>query len=88
MEFGHRSALDAAIATHAVVMDSTDRSLWVSEGPHLMGRFVRFDLARLLDPASDPVATDRLEELPPDPAYLDGSYQRWLDQGSPHRGAE
>ncbi len=88
LDLGHRSALDAAIATHAVVMDSTDRSLWVSEGPHLMGRFLRFDLAKLLDPAFEPSEADALQELPPDPAYLDGSYQHWVDLGKPHRGAE
>lgn len=88
LDLGHRSALDAAIATHAVVMDSTDRSLWVSEGPHLMGRFLRFDLARLLDPTFAPKPTDPIDELPPDPAYLDGSYERWLEQGKPHHGAE
>ncbi|MCC6556668.1 MAG: hypothetical protein IT372_27220 [Polyangiaceae bacterium] len=54
LPLGDRRAIDALIATHGVVMDATARGLWVSEGPHLAGRFVRFDLARLLDPAYEP----------------------------------
>jgi len=45
---GDRRAIDAQIATHAVVIDATERIMWVSEGPHLAGRFVRFDVGRLL----------------------------------------
>jgi len=29
-----------------VVLDSGERTIWVSEAPHLSGRFVAFDLAR------------------------------------------
>lgn len=57
LPIGDRRAIDAIIATHGVVMDSTAHALWVSEYPHLLGRFVRFDLTRLLaddfDPKSD-----------------------------------
>ncbi|HMI84457.1 MAG TPA: C45 family autoproteolytic acyltransferase/hydrolase [Polyangiaceae bacterium] len=53
---GDRRAIDALIATHGVVMDTTARVIWVSEGPHLKGRFVRFDVARLLSSAYDPRA--------------------------------
>jgi hypothetical protein len=53
---GDRRAIDALIATHGVVMDTTARVMWVSEGPHLQGRFVRFDIGRLLSPAYDPRA--------------------------------
>jgi hypothetical protein len=41
---GDRRSIDAFIATHGIVADSTDRALWVSAGPHLSGKFVRFDL--------------------------------------------
>jgi hypothetical protein len=51
---GDRRAIDALIATHGVVMDTTARIIWVSEGPHLGGRFVRFDVGRLLAPGYDP----------------------------------
>jgi isopenicillin-N N-acyltransferase-like protein len=86
LPLGHRSSLDALIATHAVVMDSTDRVLWVSEGPHLMGQFVRFDLKRLLDPAYEPDPREAVVTLPPDPLKLDGGYDKWLEAGSPHHG--
>jgi hypothetical protein len=51
---GDRRAIDALIATHGVVMDATARVIWVSEGPHLSGRFIRFDVGRLLAPGYDP----------------------------------
>ncbi len=54
LRLGDRRAIDSLIATHGVVMDVTARVMWVSEGPHLMGRFVRFDVGRLLSPDYDP----------------------------------
>ncbi|MBK9001246.1 MAG: hypothetical protein IPM35_36460 [Myxococcales bacterium] len=51
---GDRRAIDAHIATHGVVFDSGRRRLWVSEAPHLSGRFVAFDLA---DEFADPPRT-------------------------------
>jgi hypothetical protein len=51
---GDRRAIDARIATHGVVMDATARVIWVSEGPHLAGRFVRFDVGKLLAPDYEP----------------------------------
>lgn len=75
LPLGDRRAIDALIATHGVVMDTTERSLWVSESPHLLGRFVHFDLKKLLadgfDPASDP---NTVEAIPEDPMLTDGSY--------------
>ncbi len=54
LPIGDRRAIDAIIATHGVVMDTTAKALWVSEYPHLLGRFVRFDLQRLLADGFDP----------------------------------
>jgi hypothetical protein len=51
---GDRRAIDALIATHGVVIDTTARTMWVSEGPHLLGRFIRFDVGRLLAKDYDP----------------------------------
>jgi hypothetical protein len=51
---GDRRAIDAHIATHGVVMNTGARELWVSAGPHLQGRFVRFDLRELLSDAYRP----------------------------------
>lgn len=41
---GDRRAIDADIATHAVIMDTGARTLWLNQGPHLAGEFVRYDL--------------------------------------------
>jgi len=87
LTLGDRTTIDAVIATHAVVMDSTSKTLWVSEGPHLMGKFVRFDLEKLLDESYEP-KDEPLITLPEDPELTNGDYQRWLESGSPHRGVE
>ncbi|HEY3593752.1 MAG TPA: C45 family autoproteolytic acyltransferase/hydrolase, partial [Polyangiaceae bacterium] len=63
---GDRRAIDASIATHGVVMDTTARVMWVSEGPHLAGRFLRFDVGRLLSPSYDPRTDHEVVASPPD----------------------
>lgn len=83
---GSRRAIDALIATHSVVMDATARSLWVSEGPHLVGRYLRFDLAKLLDPSYEPRGDEALEAIAEDPVRADGRYDAWVREGAPHRG--
>jgi len=59
---GDRRAIDALIATHGVLFDTQKKTLWVSEFPHLLGRFVAFDLERLLadDYRPDPSALPSL----------------------------
>jgi isopenicillin-N N-acyltransferase-like protein len=83
---GDRRTLDALIATHSVVMDATARVMWVSEGPHLVGRYLRFDVGRLLDPSFTPSAADAVTALPADPLLTGGAYEAWVRSGSPHRG--
>ncbi len=51
LDAGDRRAIDAGIATHAIIADSARRQLWVSQGPNLDGAMVVFDLNELL--ASD-----------------------------------
>jgi hypothetical protein len=85
---GDRKTLDALIATHSVVMDSTARVLWVSEGPHLAGRYLRFDLTRLLDPGFTPKSDDPISSLPEDDIMNDGRYDAWVRQGSSHRAEQ
>jgi hypothetical protein len=63
---GDRRAIDAQIATHGVIFDTGQKILWVSEPPHLQGRFVAFDLVRMLDAGYVPSA----EPLPYLPADL------------------
>ncbi|MFI5302833.1 MAG: C45 family autoproteolytic acyltransferase/hydrolase [Polyangiales bacterium] len=68
LPLGDRRAIDALIATHGVVMDATDKALWVSEYPHLLGRFVRFDLEKLLAADFDPSKDDgSVVAVPADP---------------------
>ncbi len=86
LALGDRRALDALIATHAVVADATDRVLWVSEGPHLAGRFLRFDLRKLLDPAASPGEDEPLVTFAADPILEDGRFDAWTRAGSPHGG--
>jgi hypothetical protein len=93
LPLGHRSAIDALIATHSVVMDLSAGALWVSEGPHTLGRYVRFDLDRLLAPGFEPAArteggADRLEAVAADAILQDGRYEAWVRAGSPHAGVE
>lgn len=64
---GDRRAIDAFIATHGVVADLEARALWVSEGPHLSGKFVKVTF--------DEEAPTTIEELPADPALVDGRYE-------------
>jgi hypothetical protein len=86
LPLGDRKALDALIATHGVVMDATARVLWVSEGPHLAGRFLRFDLARLLAAGYEPGPDEEIVSLPEDPIKTSGAYDGWVERGSPHPG--
>jgi isopenicillin-N N-acyltransferase-like protein len=60
---GDRHAIDALIATHGVVFDTKTKTLWVSEYPHLLGRFVAFELERLLSDEYRP-DTSPLSALP------------------------
>jgi isopenicillin-N N-acyltransferase-like protein len=83
---GNRGTIDAIIATHAVVMDGTAKVIWVSEGPHLMGRFIRFDLGKLLDPNYEPAEDEAIDAIPADPLYEDGSYDAWVKAGEKHEG--
>jgi isopenicillin-N N-acyltransferase-like protein len=74
-ELGDRRAIDALIATHGIVADTTDKVLWVSAGPHLSGRFVRFDLKVELSPTHDPTKDPPPEIIAEDPILTDGRYQ-------------
>jgi hypothetical protein len=86
LPLGHRSAIDALIATHSIVMDTTARTLWVSEGPHAAGRFIRFDLRKLLDPAYSPSGTAVVEAIAADAIVDDGRLDAWREAGARHDG--
>lgn len=76
LPLGDRRAINALIATHGVIMETGTRTLWVSEAPHLLGKFRGFDLRRLLADGYDP---DRDEGAPPplpeDELLTSGKYQ-------------
>ncbi|HET7545010.1 MAG TPA: C45 family peptidase [Polyangiaceae bacterium] len=82
---GDRSAINALIATHGVVMDTKQRILWVGESPHLLGRFVAFDLKRLLASDYDPEQPSELPASAEDPLLTSGDYARFRAQhAEPH----
>jgi isopenicillin-N N-acyltransferase-like protein len=54
LALGDRRAIDALIATHGVIFDTHTKKVWVSEAPHLLGRFIEFDLNRMLAPGYQP----------------------------------
>jgi isopenicillin-N N-acyltransferase-like protein len=74
-ELGDRRAIDGLIATHGVVADATERTLWVSVGPHLSGRFVAVNLRALLAADHVPASDPEPETMPEDPILRDGRYE-------------
>jgi hypothetical protein len=86
LPLGSRRTLDALIATHSVVMDTTARALWVSEGPHLVGRYLRFDVGKLLADGFVPRQDDPVVAIPADEILTSGAYDAWVRAGSPHKG--
>jgi hypothetical protein len=84
LPLGDRRAIDALIATHGVVMDTGSRMLWVSESPHLLGRFVGFSLDELLAADHDPSRVTRdLPTEPEDSLLTSGEYDRWRSKLHP-----
>jgi isopenicillin-N N-acyltransferase-like protein len=67
LALGDRDAIDALIATHGVVMSTRERWLWVSVAPHLLGRFVGFDLSRMLAEGYQPEPELELLQIAEDP---------------------
>jgi isopenicillin-N N-acyltransferase-like protein len=77
LALGDRSAINALIATHGVVMDTKQRLLWVSESPHLLGRFVAFDLKRVFASGYDPEQVVELPASGEDALLTSGDYARF-----------
>ena len=73
---GDRRAIDAFIATHGIVADLTARTLWVSEGPRLSGKFVKVDPSLLVQRPDAPPVPVTFDTLPEDPALHDGRYEQ------------
>jgi hypothetical protein len=63
-------------------METGPRVLWVSESPHLLGKFRPFDLRRLLAEAYDPGRDVTVgEALPEDPLLSSGELAAWKARG-------
>lgn len=77
LALGDRNGIDALIATHGVIMNTKRRVLWVSESPHLLGRFIEFDLQQLFAPDYDPEADVAPAALPADRLLTSGRYAAW-----------
>jgi hypothetical protein len=84
---GDRRSPDALIATHGVVFDLTARAAWVSEGPHLSGRFVKIDLGTIVSTWEGRVPSAELEAIEVDPVLTDGRYAEGRERaGGPLMG--
>ena len=66
---GHRSTLNALIATHATVMDLTDGIFWAASPPNQLGKFVAFDVKNFNHELPD-------RELPADALLASGEFDR------------
>ena len=76
LPLGNRNALDAVVSTHSVVADLTARTLWVSEGPHTLGRYLRIDLPARLREGEAAAAREAEDDIAADPALTDGTWAR------------
>jgi tetratricopeptide (TPR) repeat protein len=75
LPIGHHGAIDALVATHSVVADLTAHVLWVSEGPHTLGRFRRIELDERIA-SGDGAATSEAEgDLDEGTRLRDGSLE-------------
>jgi isopenicillin-N N-acyltransferase like protein len=74
-EIGDRRTIDALIATHGIVADTTDKVLWVSAGPHLSGHFTRFDLKTIFAEGHTPETDTDVATIEDDPILHDGRYE-------------
>lgn len=71
---GDRRSIDAFIATHGIVADTTSRTLWVSAGPQLAGKFVAFDLRAAFDDDGSAASRPAPSVIDADPILTDGRY--------------
>ncbi len=87
---GDRRTIDALIATHGIVADTTDRILWVGVGPHLSGAFVGLDLRLLFGAHHDPDAdAEEPPTLPEDPILHTPQYDEGrVRAGGPKIGGD
>lgn len=75
LTLGNRRAIDALIATHAVIYDGVRGYFYVNQGPALAGKFLGYDLAKSFATRT-PVAAG---ELPRDPLVSDEDFQLYKE---------
>ena len=66
---GHRSSLNALIATHATVMDLSDGIFWAASPPNQLGKFVAFDVNDFFRELPD-------KTVPADAILATGEYEK------------
>lgn len=91
---GHRSTLNAFIATHAVVMDLTAGIFWAASPPNQLGKFVAFDvndfnheLPELTVPADETLASGEFERVKQARQFLKAG-QRALQEHDAETGVD
>jgi hypothetical protein len=84
---GHRSTLNAFIATHAVVMDLTAGIFWAASPPNQLGKFVAFDvndfnheLPELTVPADEVLASGEFDHVKQAREFLKASQRALKDR--------
>jgi isopenicillin-N N-acyltransferase-like protein len=65
---GNRAAINPMIATHSVVADLATGTLWISRGPHQLGRYDAVSFEKFGEAAAAPI--------PEDEALASGLYER------------
>lgn len=69
--YGNAASINPLIATHSVIIDVTDRIIWVSRYPHQLGSYVPFGMDDFQNPSGAEVVKE-------DPMLENGSYARYL----------
>ena len=78
-----RRAINALNTTHSVAADLTGGVFYVSRGPNVVGPYVGFDLARLLDAGANRFDDAVTGEIPADPVTGTPEYRTFLASGDP-----
>src|SRR5205814_2154134 len=60
------------IATHSVIIDATDRRIWVSAAPHTLGPYLALSLDELLSRSATETAAIDAASFPADPLFASG----------------
>ena len=73
---GNRGAIDGLIATHSVVIDASNRTLWVAAAPHTLGAYLPVSLDAILERGTLDPADVVARAIPADPLLASGGFDR------------